>query len=346
MSQQEARAEALRRLGYSFTDAAQLLQRSARTRERRLTVRDFFDDVVQDVRYALRTLRRDYTFTLFAVLIVGLGIGACVTVFSITNRVLIRPLPFQSPDELAWIANSESNGLSGQTTQANTLRDMTERSRAFRDIAAYVPFFDVDNSKLTAEGESARLTVVTVTGNFFPVLGVTPMLGRSFTAEESGGPKNAPAPAIPGQTADGGGANVRAALLSFRAWQRRFGADPAIIGKALVVDNAPVTIVGVLPASFDFGSIFRPGTQVDLFVPIALSDQVSRYGNLFSMIGRLQPTSSVDAAAREVTAIAAQIKERGLAAECLHSDGGLAQGTRLGAGPPGACSSSCCRLES
>ena len=308
MSQPEARAEALRRLGHSFTDAARLLKRSARTRERRLTVRDFLDDFTQDVRYALRTLRRDYTFTLVALLIVGLGIGACVTVFSITNRVLIRPLPFQSPDELAWIANSESTGLSGETTQANTLRDMTERSRAFRDIGAYVPFFDIDNAKLTTNGERTRLTVVQVTGNFFPVLGVMPMLGRSFTDEESGGPRLGTAPAGAGQSGDDGGSDVHAALLSFRAWERRFAADPAIVGRALVLDNAPVTIVGVLPPSFDFGSIFRPGTQVDAFIPIPLSDRVSRSGNLFSMVGRLQPTSSVDAAAREVTAIAAQIK--------------------------------------
>ncbi len=289
MSAGDARTEALRRLGFSFNEAALVLQHSARTRERRLTLRDFLDDLRQDVRYALRTLRRDRAFTLFAVLVSGLGIGACVTVFSIANRVLIRPLPFRDPGELAWIANSGDGGFSGETVQAFTLRDLRDGSRTFREIGGYVPFYDVDNTAYTAKDESARLTVIQVTQNFFPVLGVVPMLGRSFTADEATG--TGPA----------------AVMVSHLTWVRRFAADSSIIGSSVILNEQPVTVVGVLPATFDFGAVFAPGTRIDMFVPIPVDEQINRYGNMFTMIGRLNPGATVTNAAREIEAIAKRI---------------------------------------
>lgn len=177
MSQADAGAEAQRRLGLSVREATQVLQRSARTRERRSSIRTFAADFRLDARYALRTLRRDRAFTLFAVLIAGLGIGASITVFSVANGILLRPLPFREAHELAWIANTGESGLSGSTMQSFTLRDVRDQSRTFADIAGYVPFYEADNTAYTSEGESSRLTVVPVTGNFFQLLGVTPHLG-------------------------------------------------------------------------------------------------------------------------------------------------------------------------
>ncbi|MEP7380533.1 MAG: ABC transporter permease [Gemmatimonadota bacterium] len=289
MSEEEARAEALRRLGLSFTDAAIVLRESARTRERRLTFRDFFDDLMQDVRYALRTLRRDRAFTLFAVLVVGLGVGASVAVFSIANRVLIRPLPFRDPGELAWIANKGEKGLSGETVQSQTLLDLREGAPSFRNIGGYVPFYDVDNTKFTAKDESARVTVIQVTENFFPMLGVVPMLGRSFTSDEASG------------------TGPRAVLLSHLTWERRFESDAAIVGKAVVLNDEAVTVVGVLPPTFDFGSVFAPGARIDMFVPIPLNAEVNSHGNVFTMIGRLWPTATVAAALHEAEAVAKRI---------------------------------------
>src|SRR5215467_5345747 len=99
-----------------------------------------FDTLLQDLRYTFRTLRRDAGFTAFAVLIVGLGIGASATVFSVVNTLLLRELPFREPESLAWIANHDVSGLSGQTTQVGHMLDLRERSRSFSDIAGYFAF--------------------------------------------------------------------------------------------------------------------------------------------------------------------------------------------------------------
>ena len=110
MSASDARAEALRRLGASIDDAAASLHTSATTRERRMRLREMIGSIIQDVRYALRTLRRDAAFAAFAVVIVALGIGASATVFSVANALLLRPLPFTDPDRLAWIPNGGDTG--------------------------------------------------------------------------------------------------------------------------------------------------------------------------------------------------------------------------------------------
>ena len=109
-------------------------------------------------------------------------------------------------------------------------------------------------------GEPERLTSVPVTQNFFPLLGVQPAIGRSFTAEECRGKSNTPP----------------AALLSHGFWQRRFASDPAVVGRKLMLNSKPVMVVGVMPASFDFASIFAPGTPVDLFIPWPLTDETNR----------------------------------------------------------------------
>src|SRR5262245_46063244 len=142
------------------------------------------ESVLQDLRYSLRTLRRDVAFTTFAVLIVGLGIGASATVFSVVNALLLRPLPFRGPERLVWVSNHDVAGLSGQTTQVGALLDLRERNRSFSDLAAYFAFYGVGDNLLTGQGEPERLNGVPVSENFFQVLGVQPQLGRLFTAEE------------------------------------------------------------------------------------------------------------------------------------------------------------------
>src|SRR5947209_3903991 len=194
----------------------------------------------QDVRYAFRTLARNPGFTSFAILIVGLGIGASSTVFSVVNALLLRPLPFSDPARLVWMANKDTSGLSGQTTQVGHFVDLKEQNRSFSDIAAYFAFYGVGDSKLTGEGEPVRLSEVPVSQNFFPLLGVQPQLGRLFNNDECkwNGPK--------------------AVLLSHGLWERRFASDPAIVGRKLTINEKAVTVVGVLPDSFDFASVFAP----------------------------------------------------------------------------------------
>jgi hypothetical protein len=143
------------------------------------------DSLLQDLRYALRTLRRDPGFTLFAVLIIGLGIGASATVFSVINALLLRPLPFREADRLVWVANSPDDSVQEYMVQPSHYLDLQAQNRAFSELAAYNSFYRRGDAKLTGEGDPERLTAVAVSGNFFPLLGVQPILGRSFTADES-----------------------------------------------------------------------------------------------------------------------------------------------------------------
>ncbi len=248
-----------------------------------------FQSVLQDLRYTFRTLRRDAGFTTFAILIVGLGIGASSTVFSVASALLIRPLPFRDPGSLVWITNRDTAGLSGRTTQVGNFLDLREASHSFSDLAAYFAFYGVGDSKLTGAGEPERLSGVPVSENFFPLLGVQPELGRGFNADEAkwNGPK--------------------AVLLSHSLWERRFASDPAIVGRPLTLNDEPTTVVGVLPASFDFASVFAPGSHIDLYFPFPMSQETNRWGNTLAIVGRLKPGVSPGTAAAEVKVIAQQI---------------------------------------
>ncbi|MGB7470563.1 MAG: hypothetical protein WBW58_14445, partial [Candidatus Acidiferrum sp.] len=142
----------------------------------------FYENLVRDLRYALRTMRRDYGFAIFAILIVGLGVGASCTVFSVVNTLLIRPLPFRDPGKLVWLANheDETGDMSAKTTQVDYLLDYRAHNQSFEDLAGYFAFYGVGDSELIADGRPERLTSVPVSQNFFPLLGVEPEIGRQF----------------------------------------------------------------------------------------------------------------------------------------------------------------------
>ena len=249
------------------------------------------DVLLQDIRYSLRGLRRDAGLTTFAILIIGLGVGASSTVFSVFNALLLRPLAFENPERLVWIANDGKSGLSGQTVQVGHLLDFRAQNQSFVDVAAYMAFYGIGDSKLTGVGEPERLTNVPVSENFFPVMGVQPVLGRLFTPDECkwNGPK--------------------VVLLSHRLWERRFASDSAIVGRSLTLDDAPVTVAGVLPASFDFASVFAPGIRVDLYSPFPLTPETNRWGNTMSMIGRLKPGATLSAARAEADVLGKRLSQ-------------------------------------
>lgn len=282
MSEADARAEALRRLGLSLDEATALVRESAVTRERHVRTREWLGDFAQDVRFAIRMLRHDAAFTSSAVLIIALGVGASATVFSVANAMLVRPLPFAHPERLAWIGNAGKAGMSVQTVQVDHLLDLREQSRSFAELGGYFAFYGVGDRKLILHDDALRLSAVPVTQNFFPLLGVQPMLGRSFNAAESAwqGPK--------------------AVMLGYSLWTRQFASDLAIVGKTIVLDENPVTVVGVLPASFDFGSVFAPGAHIDMYVPFPLTDETNQQGNTLAIIGRLKPAATIAAAATEL----------------------------------------------
>ena len=240
-------------------------------------------NLLQDLRYTVRSLRRNAGFATFAILIVGLGIGASATVFSVVNALLLRPLPFEKPDELVWISNHNTAGLSGQTTQVNHMRDLRERTQSLSALAGYFAFYGVGDSLLSGSGEPERLSGVPVSRELLRRPGRAPVLGRNFNDDESRwkGPKSV--------------------ILANGFWTRRFNADPNIVGSKLIIDDEPHTVVGVLPASFDFATVFAPGADFDLYFPFPLTDETNRWGNTMAMIGRLKPGVAASSAQAEVT---------------------------------------------
>ncbi len=254
-------------------------------------LRSFLENFAQDLRYAVRTLQRDAGFTTFAILIIGLGVGASATVFSVVNALLVRPLPFDNPQRLVWIANHDTGGLSGQTTQVGYLLDLRAHNRSYEDIAAYFAFYGVGDSLLSGDGEPERLSGVPVSHNFFPLLGVQPLIGRQFSADECkwNGPK--------------------AVMLGYGLWERRFASDSRLVGHTILLNNEPFTVAGVLPRTFDFASVFAPGSHIDLYFPFPLSDETNRWGNTLAMIGRLKPGVSASQAQAELKILAPQFSQ-------------------------------------
>jgi predicted permease len=280
MPEEEARFAARRRFG-NMTRTSE---------DARFTwIAHWISDLAQDLRYAFRGMRRSTGFTTFTILIAGLGIGASSAVFSVVNALLLRPLPFRDPGRLVWM----SNGNDVTSTQTEHYSDLRALNRSFSDLAAFADW-GVGNRQLTGSGEPDRLTSVPVTANFFTLLGVQPAIGRWFTAEECREKYSAP-PAM---------------LLSYNFWQRRFASDPSIVGRKLTLDNQPVMVAGVLPKSFDFGSIFTPGTQMDIFVPWPLLDPKKPQGNTMRIVGRLKPGVTIQSAQAELSILAKQLERQ------------------------------------
>jgi len=277
MSAEEARRQALIRFGG-------IMQAKEQHRETRgLPTLDIF---LQDLRYTLRTLRRDRAFTIVAVLILALGIGANIVVFSVVNTMLLRPLPFSNPQELVWIAPPPQKcGLSCATYSADAYDQFRSLSRSWQDVTGYMAFSTADNLRLTGHGEPQPATGIEVMGNFFQVLGVQPAMGRLFTPDEA---RHGASPVV---------------LLSDHWWRRQFAAAPDIVGKKIDLNGMPVTIIGVLPASFDFGAVFSPGAKIDAFTPEILDDERT-WGNIVTMIGRLKPGVTIGQAQAEALLVA------------------------------------------
>jgi len=283
LSPEEARREARLTLG-NVT--------SLREQHRETRGLPFVDTLFQDLRYTFRILRRDLGFALFAILIVGLGIGASAIVFSVLNTLLLRPLPFKDGDSLVWIANRLA--MPEQTTQVSYILNAREQSNSFAEIGAYFYYYHIGDLKLTGAGDPERLTAVPVSENFFHVLGVEPQVGRVFNSDES---------------RTGGPASV---ILTDAFWKRRFASDPEIVGKTLQLNGKPFRVVGVMPASFDFTSVFAPGSRVDLFSPFPLDPVTDGWGCTISMVGRLKPGATVESAQAEFNFLGKRLTEKRL----------------------------------
>ena len=236
------------------------------------------DVLRQDLRFAARSLRRAPGFTATAVLVTALGIGANSAVFSVTDQVMLRPLPYPEPDRLVRLWQSGADFSRGEATPPN-FRDWRERSRSFSGMAAHHPL----GTNLVGAGTPVRLEGVGVTADLLPLIGVQPLLGRLFHADDD-------RTGAPGTM-----------VLSYGTWRSVFAADPNVVGRSVRLDDHPYTVIGVMPAGFAY-----PSRDTQVWTPIRMSEEdlQDRTNSFFTVVARLRPGVSLAAAQSEMTAIA------------------------------------------
>jgi putative ABC transport system permease protein len=239
----------------------------------------------QDLRYGLRMLAKRPGFSAVVILTLALGIGANTAIFSVVSAVLLQPLPFPQPDQLVDLYRVDSR--TGEKSRAQSYPDFADlraQSRSLEAAAAY----DESSTTMTGKGDPLHLTMGIFSADMFKVLQVRPVLGREFTAEE-----------------DKPGAHV--AILSYHLWKARFGGDPKITDKQIVLDGKPYIVAGVMPAEFQFPVDSQP---MDLWATIAVegADSQSERGSHFlGVIGRLRDGTTLAAANAETMEISARL---------------------------------------
>ncbi|HXT32854.1 MAG TPA: ABC transporter permease [Vicinamibacterales bacterium] len=240
----------------------------------------------QDVRYTARTLNRARGFTLTAILIVALGVGANTAAFSVTDFVLLRPLPFPDPDRLVTLWQVQGGYARMELSPLN-YHDWKQAASSFERLGVHTGI----TANLVGTGEPLRLKGAAVSGDLFPALGVRAALGRTF-----GGGEDLP---VRASDADGPGGVV----LSHGLWQRVFGGDAAIVGRTITLNDRPVTVIGVMPAGFSF-----PFSSVEFWVPLVVTpgDYQDRGNNYLYGIGRLKPGATIQSARAEMALVAAR----------------------------------------
>jgi putative ABC transport system permease protein len=239
--------------------------------------------LLKDFRFAARTLWKNRAVSAVAVAALALGVGANTAVFSVVNAALLTPLPYKDPDRLVRVSEYSERVPQLSVSYPNFL-DWREQQTSFERMTAV----QSASYNLSGAGEAERLSGRNVSPEFFSVLGVEPALGRSFTEEEN---------------RRGGG---RVVVLSHGLWQRRFGSDPSILGRALTLNGEPFTVVGVTPADFRFGA------GIELYVPIGsvISEELMRARSAHPgiyVLARLKPGVTVEGAREEMKTIAARL---------------------------------------
>jgi putative ABC transport system permease protein len=236
----------------------------------------------QDLRYALRQLRKAPGFTIVAVVTLALGIGANTAIFSVVDAVLLRPLPYKDDDRLVVVLQQGGNPVS----PANFL-DWRDQNHGFEQIGA-AEFW---TPNLTGTASPEKLWALHVTPDIFPLLGVPPLLGRVFLPQEQATGKE------------------HEVVLSFRLWQSHFAADPGIIGRTLALSGEAYTVVGVMPREFKFAPFWA--TKAELWAPLNLRPrQADRRGASLRVFARLKPGVTLEQAQAEITSIAGHIEQQ------------------------------------
>src|SRR6058998_948254 len=275
MTPEEARREAMIKLGgIESTKEAYRDQRGL----------PMLETLWQDIRYGARMMRKNPGFTAVAVLTLALGIGANTAVFSVINATLLRPFPYENPEQLIILQERNAGGGLQDASYLN-FADWRSQSASFESMAAER---GGESFNFSGAGEPERLQGQIVSANFFQTLGIRPFRGRNFVAED-----------------DRPGA-VPVTILSYGFWQRRFGAEESVLGKPITLNNQSFTVIGVTPANFQFRTV------ADVFVPIGLSAQrFSLRGRDpgAGVVARLKPAVSMAQAESELNAIAARLEQ-------------------------------------
>jgi len=243
------------------------------------------ENLLQDARYSIRMLRKNPGFTVVAVIALALGIGANSAIFSVVNAVLLRPLPFKDPAGLVRIwGKIEKAGIPKNWISQPELLDLKEQSQAFEGIAAY----ESGGANLTGSGEPLRVNMASVNASLFPILGIQASLGRTFLDEED----------QPGKD--------KVVLVGNALWRSRFGGDPALVGKTLGLSGTSYSVIGIMPAGFQFPD------QDELWVPLAIdiANLEDRGSHGLEVVARLKPGVTPPQAQTDLANIAAALEQR------------------------------------
>ena len=288
LTEAEARKQAQREFG-DVTRIRAEMEAVDQERIRRVSGAGFRDALRQDLVYGVRAIARNPAFSILAIATLALGIGVSTAMFTVLNAVLLRPLPFHAPDSLVVVWNKfPFAGYERVSLAPLEYTDLVAGARSFASLSA-LSYREVN---LLGTGEPERLAALEVTPNFFETLGVRAALGRTFDARSARG--------------------VRTVVLSHDLWRRRFAGDPAILGKTITLDKQPVVVSGVMPPTFELpnpASFIFP-LRPELFLPLDLSNaaEISRGAMYLRVIGRVQPTMGVGAAATDLQALGARFK--------------------------------------
>ncbi len=245
---------------------------------------NWIQDFVQDLRFSLRMLRKSPGFIGVAIFTLALGIGATTAIFSVVDSLLLRPLPYPNSDRIVRIWNTFSpRGLTELTASEPEFLGYRQSH-----TLAHVAGFALGSTTLTGRGDPARLSVSWGTTDFLTVLGTQPVLGRSFSPDEH----------EPGHD--------QVVIISHHLWRNRFGSNPTIIGKSVIVNSKSSIIIGVMPPSFRF-----PSDDVDLWQPLPIAANSSNLGNHYlNLVGDLKPEVSLQQSNAEIKTILARIEQK------------------------------------
>ena len=251
-----------------------------------------FETLTQDIRYGVRMLAKHKAFTSIAIITLALGIGANTAIFSVVNELLLRPLPYRDADRITTVWEVSPRGRHQNSTSRANFRAWRDQNSSFRNMAA----FSDQRLNLTGTGEPEELSVQFTTPEFFRILGVDPILGRTFVPED-----------------DKGGQSP-VAVLSYGLWQRRFGGQASLVGETINLNDEKFTVIGVMPPNFQFHIKQRSGTgrpaELWTILPMTIGPGANERGRFLGTVARLKDGVSVDQAAAELRTIHARLSDQ------------------------------------